>query len=128
MRSERSRGHVQPFGSQLEGIAEAARRAGILIDAEGHDWEPDVMVRAHGGAWLISPWSSGSPRGWCAQQMVMVELDWVRIPGTRAWLGGAHLDPDRIVAGLLEAVELPREPDGQSTISTRRVPDAEIRD
>ena len=127
MSSGRLQRRVHPFETRLEGIAEAARRAGILIDAEGHDWEPDVMVRAHGGAWLISPWSSGSPRGWCAQQMVKVDLDWLRIPGTRAWLACADLEPDRIVDRLLEAVELPQEADGQSTVSTRRVPDAEIR-
>jgi hypothetical protein len=120
MSSDRSRGRVH-------GIAEAARRAGVLIDPDGHDWEPDVMVRAWGGAWLISPWSSAGSWGWCAQQMVRVELDWVRIPDTRVWLGAAGLEPDQIVGRLRGAAELPREPEGESTISTRRVPDAEIR-
>jgi hypothetical protein len=111
----------------MEGIAEAARRAGMLIDPEGHDWDPDVMVRASGGVWLISPWPSGSRRGWCAQQMVRVDADWLRIPDTRAWLGPADLEPDQVLGRLRDAAELPREPDGDSTISTRRVPDAEIR-
>jgi hypothetical protein len=127
MSSDLSRGRVQPAGTRLEDIAEAARRAGILIDPDGHDWEPNVMVRAWDGAWLISPWPSTGTRGWCAQQMVKVELDWLRIPDTRVWLGAAGLEPDQILGRLRGAAELPREPDGEPIISTRRVLDAEIR-
>jgi hypothetical protein len=114
------------FKDQLGAIAETARRAGVFIDPVKHDWNPYIMVRAHGGPWLISPWSSGSSHGWCAQQMVEVEEAWLRVPDTRGWVGTGDLEPDLIVAKLLEAVELPKDPSGHRTVSTGRVPNHEI--
>jgi hypothetical protein len=58
--------------------------------------------------------------------MVEVEADWLRVPGTRGWVGGADLEPDQIVAILLEATRLPMEPAGPVTVSTGRVPNDEI--
>jgi hypothetical protein len=122
----RSTASFPHFEDQLEAIAETARRAGVFIDPAKHDWNPYVIVHAHGGPWLISPWSSGSSQGWSAQQMVEVEEDWLRVPQTRGWVGTTDLEPDLVIAKLLDAVELPKESSGFMTVSTERVPNHEI--
>lgn len=122
----RSTASFPHFEDQLEAIAETARRAGVFVDSAKHDWNPYVIVHAHGGPWLISPWSSGSSQGWCAQQMVEVEKDWLRVPQTRGWVGTADLEPDLVIAKLLDAAELPKESSGFMTVSTERVPTHEI--
>jgi len=58
--------------------------------------------------------------------MVEAEEAWLRVPDTRGWVGTGDLEPDLIVAKLLEAVELPKDPSGHMTVSTERVPNHEI--
>jgi hypothetical protein len=101
-------GSADPTTSAAE-VAGAARAAGVYVETvEGDDGLELVVVEAHGGPWLVYL-DPDTVCGWVAYQAVADRDGWLTIPETGGILGASDLEPDRIVANLLEARELPTD-------------------
>jgi hypothetical protein len=115
-------GSAEAMTSAAE-VAAAARAAGVYLETvEGDDGLELVVVEAHGGPWLVYL-DPDSILGWVAYQAEADGGGWWTIPETGGMLGAGDLEPDRIIANLLEASELPTDLyHRQSFVSTARRP------
>ena len=101
-------------------IAEAAKRAGIYLehrengyveDGQGHGVEgvPMIVVQAHGGPWILYP-DPATILGWVAEQIERHHDGRITVlDGTTGWLGTGDLEPEQIIANLVESSELPTD-------------------
>jgi hypothetical protein len=98
-------------------VVEAAKRAEVFLDlhddgyvedGKGHGVEdvPMVVVQAHGGPWIINP-DPVTILGWVAEQIERHDNgDITVLDATTGWLGTGDLEPDQIIANLIESNEL----------------------
>ncbi|MFZ5871924.1 MAG: hypothetical protein ACOYXW_15540 [Actinomycetota bacterium] len=94
-------------GTTVEQIAQAARARGIYADT-AHDHRADggaVLVHAHHATWALYL-DPDTILGWIA---VRLDADGDEITGTAGWLGASDLEPETIVANLLDRDELPTD-------------------
>jgi hypothetical protein len=101
-------------------VAEAAKKAGVYLDLreDGHVEDgqrhgvedvPMVVVRAHGGPWILYP-DPATILGWVAEQIeYQPNGDITVLDGTTGWVGTGDLAPDQIIANLVESSELPTD-------------------
>jgi hypothetical protein len=114
-------------------VVEAAKRAEVFLDlyddghvedGTGHGVEdvPMVVVRAHGGPWIIYP-DPVTILGWVAEQVERHGNGEITVlGGTLGWLGCGDLDPDQIIANLTESSELPTDASmNDPPVSTRHL-------
>ena len=88
-------------------IAEAAMKAGVYLDLREHSHQgqsvgdvPMVVVRAHGGPWILYP-DPAMILGWVAEQIeYQPNGDITVLDGTTGWLGTGDLDIDAILRGV----------------------------
>jgi hypothetical protein len=84
---------------------------GHVENSEGHgvDDVPMVVVQAHGGPWITYP-DPVTILGWIAEQIEHHNNCEITIlDGTTGWLGTGDLEPDQIIANLIESSELPTD-------------------
>jgi hypothetical protein len=101
-------------------VVEAAKRAAVFLDLQddshvengkGHGLGdvPVVVVQAHGGPWIIYP-DPLTILGWVAEQIERHDKGEITVlDGTTGWLGVGDLEPDQIIANLIESNKLPTD-------------------
>ncbi|WP_433185693.1 hypothetical protein [Actinoallomurus sp. CA-150999] len=79
-----------------------------------------VLVDVHGSPWIIHPDPEGI-LGWLTAQIDLHEDgDFAILTVTYGWLGAGDLEPDRLIANLIEADWLPTNIWMTEHVSTRR--------
>jgi hypothetical protein len=108
---------ASPMTSQPEVAAAVA--AGVYeATANGDDGLELVVVRVHGGPWLVYL-DPESTCGWVAYRAEATEDGWSTIPGTGGILGAGDLAPRQIISGLLQVREVPTDPGSPSRSPAR---------
>jgi transcription elongation factor Elf1 len=91
----------------LDEVEAAARELGIWVDTD--DGDPDgegaVLLVAHHALWAVIH-DPSSLVGWIA---VRLDRNETEIAGSAGWLGVSDLEPEQIVANLLDQSELPTD-------------------
>jgi hypothetical protein len=109
---------ASPMTSQPE-VAAAVVAAGVYeATAHGDDGLELVVVRVHGGPWLVYL-DPESTCGWVAYRAEATEDGWSTIPGTGGILGAGDLAPRQIISGLLQVREVPTDPGSPSRSPAR---------